>query len=77
MVAKIVSVPVALNDDADFKEVYRKFGGKIQKNVPLTEALFVIVEDQGGADYLLKLLLRDLQGKKKLPKGYDILLEFD
>jgi hypothetical protein len=73
---KVVSVPVVLSEDADFKEVYKRFGKKKQKNVPLTEPLWRAVEEEGGAEYLIKLALRDLAKKKKLPKGYEVLLEF-
>ena len=76
MVSKVVIIPITLEEGADFKDVYRKFGTKIQKNVPLTQLLLDAIEAQGGSDYLIKLAIRDLQEKKKLPSGYEILLDF-
>ena len=73
---KVITVPITLEENADFKTVYKSFGRKTQKNVPLTTPLQKAIDAQGGAEYLIKLALRDLNEKKKLPQGYEILLDF-
>lgn len=74
MVVKVVSIRVGEN--TSFKSLYRSFDNKAQKNIPFTSEILSIVEGLGGSEYVLKLVLRDLQEKKKLPKGYEALLEF-
>ncbi|MFQ5975386.1 MAG: hypothetical protein ACE5J5_03605 [Candidatus Hydrothermarchaeales archaeon] len=51
-------------------------GKKKQMNLPLTSDLKKIIDKEGGSEFVLKTLLKELEKEGKLPDEYKILLSY-
>lgn len=58
-----------------FMGLWKALGKKKQHNLPLTMELTKLIEEQGGSEYILKILLSDLEKKGRLPEHYKVFLE--
>ncbi len=59
-----------------FMRMWSALGKKKQMNLPLTSDLKKIVDKQGGSEFVLKTLLRELEKEGKLPEEYKNILSF-
>jgi hypothetical protein len=64
------------NTQFNFMGLWKALGKKKQHNLPLTLELTRLIEEQGGSEYILRILLSDLDKKGKLPEQYRVFLEF-
>ncbi len=59
-----------------FMRIWSALGKKKQMNLPLTSDLKKIIDKEGGSEYVLKTLLKELEKEGKLPDEYKILLSY-
>lgn len=62
------------DEEFAFMALWKALGKKKQMNLPLTAEIKKIVEGEGGSEYIIKLILKDLKSKKKLPGRYELFL---
>lgn len=59
-----------------FMRMWSVLGKKKQMNLPLTSDLKKIIDKEGGSEFVLKTLLKELEKEGKLPDEYKILLSY-
>ncbi len=64
------------NLNIQFMRMWSALGKKKQMNLPLTTDLKKIIDKEGGSEFVLKTLLKELEKDGKLPDEYKILLSY-
>lgn len=57
-----------------FMRMWSALGKKKQMNLPLTTEMKEIIDREGGSEFVLKTILKELERKGKLPDEYKIFL---
>ncbi len=62
------------NLNIGFMRMWSALGKKKQMNLPLTNELKKIIDREGGSEFVLKTILKELEKEGKLPDDYKIFL---
>ncbi len=59
-----------------FMRMWSALGKKKQMNLPLTSEIKKVIDREGGSEFVLKTVLRELEKEGKLPDEYKIFLTY-
>ncbi len=62
------------NLNIGFMRMWGALGKKKQMNLPLTNEMKKIIDREGGSEFVLKTILKELEKEGKLPDDYKIFL---
>ncbi len=62
------------NLNIGFMRMWSALGKKKQMNLPLTNEMKKIIDREGGSEFVLKTILKELEKEGKLPDDYKIFL---
>ncbi len=62
------------NLNIGFMRMWSALGKKKQMNIPLTNEMKKIIDREGGSEFVLKTILKELEKEGKLPDDYKIFL---
>ncbi len=57
-----------------FMRMWSALGKKKQMNLPLTSEIKKVIDREGGSEFVLKTILKELEKEGKLPDEYKIFL---
>ncbi|MEE8357844.1 MAG: hypothetical protein V3R82_00325 [Candidatus Hydrothermarchaeales archaeon] len=64
------------NLNIGFMRMWSALGKKKQMNLPLTNEMKKIIDREGGSEFVLKTILKELEKEGKLPDDYKIFLTY-
>lgn len=64
------------NLNIGFMRMWSALGKKKQMNIPLTNEMKKIIDREGGSEFVLKTILKELEKEGKLPDDYKIFLTY-